>query len=231
MNGTHIVAPQSTSLQTTRTNKQIKDLQGQIFGRLTVIAYAGLLPPMQRTSWYCECACGTRYVQVKSQSLLNGSCQSCGCLWLDRVRDANSTHGEGGKLNTTPEYKAYYAAHARCKDLDDPDYGGRGIQFRFTSYEVFLNHIGRRPSSKHSLDRIDNEGHYEVGNVKWSTKSEQMRNRRFARILTDGVKTQCLQAWADDLGINASSLSMRISYGWCEPCSVTLPKGQSCIHR
>lgn len=92
------------------------------------------------------------------------------------------THGFGrsGKRRRA-EYRAYHHAKNRCNNPKDKGYkyyGGRGIEFRFTSFEEFIAHIGPRPSPKHSLDRIDNDGHYEPGNVRWATKEEQMCNLR-----------------------------------------------------
>src|ERR1700676_2787012 len=89
----------------------------------------------------------------------------------------NTTHG----MTLSPEYKAYQMAEQRCTNLKDKryaDYGGRGIEFRFASFEEFYKCIGPRPSSKHSLDRVKNEGHYEKGNVRWATPSEQQQNKR-----------------------------------------------------
>ena len=70
---------------------------------------------------------------------------------------------------TNPKYRAYHR------------YGGRGIEFRFENYEDFLDCVGRRPSDKHSLDRINNDGHYERGNLRWATQTEQVRNRRYGK--------------------------------------------------
>lgn len=79
------------------------------------------------------------------------------------------------------ESGAYQAARARCIHPTHyawKNYGGRGIEFRFTSFPQFLAHIGLRPSPRHTLDRIDNKGHYEIGNVRWATWEEQAANRR-----------------------------------------------------
>lgn len=81
----------------------------------------------------------------------------------------------------TVEYKTYHSAKHRCNCKTSniyKYYGGRGIKFNFKDYNEFLSELGRRPSDKHSLDRIDNNGHYEVGNVRWTLHSEQMKNRR-----------------------------------------------------
>jgi hypothetical protein len=79
-----------------------------------------------------------------------------------------------------PEYKAYFQARDRCINPKSPNYknyGGRGIKFLFTSFEQFFAEVGRRPKGK-SIDRINNEGNYEPGNVKWSTRRQQALNRR-----------------------------------------------------
>jgi hypothetical protein len=81
------------------------------------------------------------------------------------------------------ELSCYCTAKQRCTNPNNtkyPDYGGRGIEFRFTSYQEFLDHIGPSPPGT-SIDRIDNNGHYEIGNVKWSTPKEQRANQRMNR--------------------------------------------------
>jgi len=84
----------------------------------------------------------------------------------------------------TREYAAYCAAKTRCTNPTGPkwaDYGGRGIEFRFTSFEQWIAELGPRPTPKHSVDRIRVNGHYEPGNVKWSTAVEQNANRRCSK--------------------------------------------------
>lgn len=79
-----------------------------------------------------------------------------------------------------PERKAFHRAKNRCtnpNNKDWNDYGGRGIQFLFTSFEQFFAEIGKRPAGK-TLDRRNNDGHYEPGNVRWATRTEQNLNRR-----------------------------------------------------
>lgn len=90
------------------------------------------------------------------------------------------THGMSG----SPEYRTFHAAKKRCtnpKDSRWPDYGGRGIEFRFTSFEQFFEMLGPKPSPKHSINRIDNDGHYEPGNVEWAADDVQRRNKRRRR--------------------------------------------------
>lgn len=72
----------------------------------------------------------------------------------------------------------YHQAKRRCTNPSYPRYdryGGRGIEFRFGSYEEFIAELGPRPEGM-TLDRINPDGHYEPGNVRWASWSEQRRN-------------------------------------------------------
>lgn len=69
----------------------------------------------------------------------------------------------------------------RCRNPNNhayAGYGGRGIRCYFTTAEEIIGDIGRRPNNMYSIDRIDNNGHYERGNVRWATKKQQAANRR-----------------------------------------------------
>ena len=80
----------------------------------------------------------------------------------------------------TPEYRAYIDAKSRCNNPNSRRYythGGRGIKFLFNSFDEFFAAVGHRPDGM-TLDRIDNDGHYEAGNLRWATPSQQVSNRR-----------------------------------------------------
>lgn len=123
----------------------------------------------------CECGCGAA-VNPKSRFI-----RGHGQRGLKRTgRRKPERHGMTGK----PEYLAWHNMLARCylktyRQYDD--WGGRGItvcnEWR-NSFTAFYEYIGPRPSPKHSLDRIDNDGNYEPGNVHWTTRSAQQVNRR-----------------------------------------------------
>lgn len=154
---------------------RLKDLTGKRFGRLTVAWPAG------RTfgrdiKWLCFCDCG-KFKTLFSYHLKSGGTRSCGCLITKKLkRGLNRVHG----MTNSPEFIAYCAAKQRCTNPRDQhwkDYGGRGIQFKFESFVAFYKELGKRPK-KHSLDRIDNDGNYEPGNVRWATQKEQISNQR-----------------------------------------------------
>jgi hypothetical protein len=99
-----------------------------------------------------------------------------------RKRGINPRNNTG--LSHTVEYRTFLSAKARCRNPREKswkNYGGRGIEFRFTSFQQFFSELGQRPKGL-TLDRIHNDGHYEPGNVRWATYSEQLRNRRPARL-------------------------------------------------
>jgi hypothetical protein len=98
------------------------------------------------------------------------------------------------------------------------NYGGRGIRVceRWReSFLAFLDDVGCRPTGRHSLDRIDTNGNYEPGNVRWATTTEQATNCRRNRRLTHDGKTQTLVEWARDYQLNPDTLASRIGkLGW-----------------
>jgi hypothetical protein len=158
------------------------DLAGQRFGRLLVLS-RGPRDRQGNAQWECVCDCGTATV-VRGFCLRDGNTQSCGCLNREASVVKNTVHGGAGAGRTTPEYRAWQNMKTRCFNPNFTtyeDYGGRGITVCsqwVNDFPAFLAHVGPKPSPAHSLDRIDNEGHYEPGNVRWASRSDQNRNRR-----------------------------------------------------
>lgn len=118
--------------------------------------------------------------------------------------------------------RCHYKGH---KHYDN--YGGRGIKVCdrwYSNYANFLNDMGLPPSKDHQLDRDDSNGNYEPGNVQWSTRSENCKNRRNKRLITANGKTQNLIDWAIELGCKMSTIHRRIHvYKWSEEKAVTTP--------
>lgn len=105
----------------------------------------------------------------------------------------------------------------RCSNPNDksyPFYGGRGIRVceRWNNFALFREDMGEGGPSL-TLDRINPDGNYEPGNVRWATMAEQNRNRRSNRVLTLDGRTQCLAAWAEEYGMRQQTLGKRLDSG------------------
>lgn len=96
-------------------------------------------------------------------------------------------------------------------------YGARGVvvceRWR-QSFDAFLEDMGRAPSPKHSLDRLDNARGYEPGNVRWATDDEQARNRTDNVMLEFDGERLCMTDWAERIGVAKSTLHNRLEKGW-----------------
>lgn len=154
---------------------------GETFNRLTVIRFAGRNDTGHRMC-VVRCACG-KTKTLRETEVKRGDTKSCGCLIVEelekRLKRGDRPFMKHGRRET-PEYHVFVSAKQRCtnpKNHAYARYGGRGIEFRFGSIEDLLRDIGERPSDDLSLDRIDNNGHYEAGNVRWATAKEQAGNR------------------------------------------------------
>ncbi len=160
--------------------------------------------------------------------------QSCGCARKQLIGKANTKHGATGSGNRAPEYRAWSVAKNRCCNANNKDYhnyGERGIKMCrewLHDYPAFLEHIGPRPTQpegkiEYSLDRINNDGNYEPGNVRWAVMKQQSRNRRNNRIIKFNGEALCVTEWAERLGINTSTLFMRLEDGWTVERALTQP--------
>lgn len=107
--------------------------------------------------------------------------------------DWRTKHGHNVRNKRTKEYRAWDNMKSRCLNptfTQYDDYGGRGITIDpawINDFRVFLAQVGPAPSPHHTLDRIDNNRGYELGNVRWATWSEQNNNQRDRRPLYDGL--------------------------------------------
>ena len=124
----------------------------------------------------CRCDCGDISF-VKKNPLLNGradKCKKCSKIFnrKKKIPDKNTER---------PEYTTWSGMISRCKNKNDKNYGGRGIkvckEWR-KSFQAFFDYIGKKPSPDHSIDRINVDGNYEPGNVRWATSKEQANNKR-----------------------------------------------------
>ncbi len=213
---------------------KVIDLIGRTFGQLTVKQFVGL-DKHNNKYWNCQCDCGNTKV-IAAKHFIANKTQSCGCVQSRTASERAFRHGESSWFGGgTVEYSVYSGAKRRCNNPHEKgykDYGERGIEFRYQSFEEFLADVGRRPSPAHSIDRIDTNGHYEPKNVKWSTTEEQNQNRRNTRWITANGRTECRLKWSRITHISDGTLRSRQRHGWCDHCTVNiLPNQGTCAHK
>lgn len=153
---------------------------GRKFGRLTV---QSVTSEKRKTKYRyrctCICECGT-IKDYWADKLTIGRTKSCGCLNAELSATRNRRHGGARRVTGhLPEYKVWMSMRARCAGKD-PRYGGRGIKVceRWDDFAAFYADMGPRPSPDLSIDRINNDGHYEPGNCRWATDAQQRANKR-----------------------------------------------------
>lgn len=182
----------------------IENYIGRKFTRLTVLSFAYKAKD-RREFWNFKCDCGkviTRSKQNVIRSIQNT--RSCGCLRF--------SHG----LSHTPEYRTWMVMMNRCYNPANIGYylyGGRGIRVcnRWKkSVEKFVKDMGKKPSPKHTIDRIDTNGDYRPSNCRWVTQAVQNRNTRTNRMITFQGITLCVTDWAKKIGISYPALWHRL---------------------
>lgn len=186
------------------------DLTGQRFGRLTVIERD--TSRTDRVYWWCRCDCGN-ITSVVARDLRNGKTKSCG-----RHSKGHLTHG----LSHTKIYQKWIGMRMRCFNPNCeryPNYGGRGItvcdEWRnnfqaFYDYVSKLEHFGE---DGYTLDRINNDGNYEPGNVRWATDEQQRRNRTDNHYINIDGNQMILMDVARAANVTTRTIYKRLSLG------------------
>jgi len=191
---------------------------GERFGRLAVIA----LGQKDKYRYYavCKCDCGTEKA-IRLDGLKSGSVLSCGCLHSE----IKTKHG----LSSSPHYYRWRSMIDRCENPNSssyPDYGGRGIKVcdRWHDIANFIADLPEGFESGMEIDRIDNDGDYCPGNVRWSTRQVNSSNRRSTRLITHNGVTRTASEWSALLGGSPHLVTERIDdFGWSEERAVTTP--------
>lgn len=186
------------------------DLVGRKFGLLTVLRRGDKHPKKSSYYWICQCRCGACVSRI-SDALKKSKLPSCGCA----RKISNLKYGKK-PTREIKEYGIWHAIRQRCGNPNDKKYalyGGRGIKLcsRWQTFEAFIGDMGPRPSTAHSIDRIDNNGDYGPDNCRWTTIDVQQANRRNTVYLTHNGARRTLKEWADITGIALNLIRMRVS--------------------
>lgn len=203
-----------------RTKKRwLTDLTGRVFGRLTVVGFSERRG--NKYYWHCTCSCGSEAIVERSKlKSATRPTQSCGCLTREATRERSTVHGHNRAHKPSPEYNSWRAMMQRCTNPRDKfwhRYGGRGIRVceRWHAFENFLADMGEKPSPKHSVDRVNNDGNYEPSNCRWASTTEQSGNTSAARLVEFQGRKMPLNEAARLSGIDRRNLYNRLhNLGW-----------------
>lgn len=179
------------------------DLTGMKFGEWTVLERAENRGGA--VAWKCRCSCGA-VQDVIGDSLKRGDSTGCRkCIW--KHKDHPRMHKDGSRRwvdgKKTHIYSTWCGMRQRCnntKNKSYKNYGGRGIKIcdewnrNFQAFFDYVSRLDHYGEEGRTIDRIDNSKGYEPGNVKWSTRSEQERNKRFKKNPASSPDTERLTA-------------------------------------
>jgi hypothetical protein len=166
--------------------------------------------------WLCRCDCGTEKL-VFIGNLTTGRSKSCGCL-RQEISTANTTWRTHGKTKH-PLHGMWKGIRGRCNDQNLPsykNYGGRGIRVcdRWADFEKFLEDMEPTWSPGLTLERKDNNGHYEPNNCCWIPKQDQSANRRCVKPIDTPWGRMNIRQAAIRAGLKHQTLWGRIKSGW-----------------
>jgi|GEM_PF-1079572 len=188
------------------------ELTGKTFNGIRVIKRYGSI--FDKSAWLCLCSCGNEFVAVGT-TLARGGIKGCSKCLKQRRTEAATKHGCVG----TKEYSTYIGMKGRCRNPNNKRfsrYGGRGIKVcdRWEkSFVAFIADMGKAPSDKHTIERIDIDGNYCPENCKWATIEEQAKNRSNNHYITINGETMTMMDWSRKTGICRTVLLKRIKRG------------------
>lgn len=130
--------------------------------------------------------------------------------------------------SSSQEYRAWSSMRQRCRNPNCQaykNYGARGITVaaEWDTFGRFMADMGAKPTPSHCLDRIDNDGGYSRANCRWTTVSQNNRNRRFRHMIEVNGETLNLCEWANRSGLSASLILTRLKAGWPPDEAISAP--------
>lgn len=214
------------------SNPRFVDLTERVFGRWTVVGYAG--KRSGKAEFLCACSCGTEKV-VPGGNLTLEKSTSCGCLKAELLSARQKSHGRSNQFGKDLTYSVWIGMKVRCYNKNARTYryyGGKGVSVceRWRDgdgvrggFECFVADMGDRPSMDYTIDRIDWQGNYEPSNCRWITLAEQQRNKSNNRVVEFGGERVVLAEAIRRSGISACAVHDRLRRGWDESRALTQP--------
>lgn len=186
---------------------------GQAFNKWTVVDFAVSVSKKSGPQFRCRCACGNESI-VRQAKLLNGESRQCRDCGQKSQKALVTRHG----MTYSPVWISWKSMMDRTRLANTLDskkrrcYAGRDIVVAppLNVFEEFYKHMGDRPEGT-TIDRIDNDLGYQIGNLRWATPKEQARNRRSTRLITFKGECMPLTEWARLLGITPEGLAGRLN--------------------
>lgn len=204
--------------------KAFIDRTGQQYGKLTVISFIGKPLGKSKALWECSCTCGnTTY--VTSSNLTTGHTTSCGCVRREFAKNKRLYPEE-----YSDEYRIWRGIKQRTKNPKGKNskwYSGVTMCPEWsTSFIAFLSDMGKRPSSLHSIERLNVKEGYSAKNCVWATPKEQANNRSTNVVLQHNQESLTVAQWAEKTQLKQATISARLRRGWDVFTSLTAPLNQ-----
>jgi len=208
----------------------VKDIVGKKFGKLLATEILGK-DKHGKYLIHCNCDCGKDIILAKTL-LLTGKRTSCGCIFRENssahCKKAFTSHGE----SKTRFFGIWHGMKRRCKT----SYFKKGtvvckrwndyMNFREDMYDNYLKHVASYGAKNTTIDRIDNNGNYELGNCRWSTMEEQNNNKSNLILIEYKGKTNSAKKWSRIFGVRYSLFLSRIKRGWSIEEAYKIPSRQ-----
>jgi hypothetical protein len=183
-------------------------MTGVTYGSLTELRRIG--DNKKHPKYEYLCVCGKKTIK-RIDHVKAGLTTSCGCVQRTGARKRMTSHGMSG----TTEYATWKGIISRCTNPNVKEYaryGGRGITVSeewLNSFETFYEDMGKK-QDRYTIDRIDNNKGYSKDNCRWSTYSENNRNKQKSILIFYNGQTKPLIEWAEELGFNYGTLVSRL---------------------
>lgn len=205
-----------------------EDIEGQRFGRLTVLPICERRKCGSGNELFCLCRCDCgKEVFKRVADLKRGRIKSCGCykkeVFTRKGKGKYPTvhHGEQNRL-----YRIYNCMKNRCGDVNNHRYGGRGITVcdEWNTFEKFQEWaLANGYEETLTIDRIDNNKGYSPENCRWVDERTQANNTSRNRTITYNGETRTVAEWARIKNVKYRAFYNRVRYGWSDEDTIATP--------